>query len=192
LNRRYGLIAVGVAGALAVAAPLSAAPPGTDYNNPHSHTKDCGTGLSVTYAGPDSMWPPNHKYHKYQPFSVTGTDELGTPVSLTTTGTHNQYDGDTEDTEANGSGHTADDITVTDKDASVTTDDNDAQPAATESGDSGTVTTDWAARSERSGRLSDGRTYTVTGRVKDVTGARSCMETWTITVPHDQRPANRQ
>ena len=188
MNRRYGLIAVGVAGALAVAAPLAAAPPGTDYNNPHSRTTECDNGLSVTYAGPNSMWPPNHKY---QPFSVTGTDELGTPVNLMTTGTHDQYDGDTEDTEANGSGHTADDITVTDSDAEVTSADGDAQPAASESGDNGTVTTDWAARSERSGRLKDGRTYTVTGTVTDVTGARQCSGSWTIAVPHDQRPANR-
>ena len=187
MNRRYGLIAVGVVGALAVAAPIAAAPPGTDYNTPHSQTTTCTNGLSVTYKGPSSMWPPNHKY---QPFSVTGADSLETPMlSLTTTGTHDQYDGDTEDTEANGSGHTADDITVTDSDAEVTTANNDAQPAATESGD-GSVTTDWAARSERSGRLKDGRSYTVTGTVKDATGARTCMGTWTIAVPHDQRKAS--
>ena len=188
MKRRYGLLAVGAAGALAVAAPLAAAPPGTDYNNPHSHTTKCDDGMSVAYNGPDTMWPPNHKY---QPFSVTGTDELGTPVNLMTTGTHDQYDGDTEDTEANGSGHTADDITVTDDDAEVTTNDNDAQPAATESSDTGSVTTDWAARSERSGRLKDGRTYTVTATVKDVTGARTCMGSWKITVPHDQSKDSR-
>ena len=188
MNRRFGLIAAGAAGALALAAPIAAAPPGTDYNNPHEQPVECDNGLSVVYEGPSSMWPPNHKY---QAFSVTGTDELGTKVTLTTTGTHDQYDGDTEDTENNGSGHTADDITVTDDDASVTTEENDAQPAASESSDSGTVTTDWAARSERSGRLKEGRSYTVTGTVTDATGVRECMGSWTIVVPHDQRPANR-
>jgi hypothetical protein len=186
LKRRYGLLAVGAAGALAIAAPLAAAPPGTDYNNPHAHTKDCGNGLSVAYNGPDSMWPPNHKY---QPFTLSGADSLNTPkLQLMTTGTHDQYDGATQDTEVNGAGHTGNDITVTDKDASVTSDPNDAQPAATESGD-GSVTTDWAARSERSGRLKDGRTYTVTATLKDVAGARSCMGSWTITVPHDNGSA---
>lgn len=188
MNRRYGLIALGVVGALAVAAPIAAAPPGTDYNNPHEQSTECDNGMTVAYNGPNSIWPPNHKY---QPFSVTGTDELlGGPVTLATTGTHDQYDGDTEDTENNGSGHTADDITVTDSDAEVTSADNDAQPAATESGDEGTVTTDWAARSERSGRFKEGRTYTVTGTVTDASGLRECTATWTIAVPHDQRKAS--
>lgn len=189
MKRRLLILAgAGVLGAGLLAGPLSAAPPGTDYNTPHQQAgPDCSQQgapqLSLSYYGPTSMWPPNHKY---QPFSITGTSSLGGPVTLDTSGTHDQYDGDTEMT---GTGHTADDIVPNDDQATTASASTAKAPAATEDG-TGSVTTDWEARSERAGAVKAGRTYTVTGTIHQ--GPTSCTGTWTLTVPHDQRVANRQ
>lgn len=183
MKRRLLVLAgAGALGAGLLAGPLSAAPPGAGPSNPQNHDADCASQnaptLSVHYTGPDTMWPPNHKY---QPFSVTGTDSTGAPVKLTTTGTHDQYD--SAGTEYNGAGSTTQDIIPNDSNATEASSSTATAPAAEENG-TGSVTTDWEARSERSGHFQAGRTYTITGTLTN--NVESCTGTFTIVVPHDQ------
>lgn len=182
-----GLLAAAVVGALFVASPLVALPKGTENYN-HSAVRDtgenCGPGNAVDLVAPEKVWPPNHKYYDGE-LHVVATDEQNQMITLATTGTHDQYDGDIED---NGAGHTADDITVIDEDADVTTDPGDAQPAAVEE-NTGEVQTDWAARAERSGRFKEGRTYTFSGIAEFTDG--SCAVTFDFNVPHDMRASER-
>ena len=183
------LLAAAVAGALFVASPLGAMPKGTEEFNKsdvRAEGADCGDGNSLTLVGPEKLWPPNHKYYEGDLF-INAQDDDGGEIALETDGTHDQYDADTG-TEQNGSGNTADDITVDDEDAEVTTEPGDPQPAALEEG-TGEVQTDWAARSERSGRDKTGRTYTLHGLATFDDG--SCEVTATFLVPHDMRPSNR-
>ena len=189
------LLAAAVAGALFIAAPLTAAPPGTeDYNKSDSTTIGpdvCGTGNSLTVVAPSDLWPPNHKY--YEELAATATDAEGQAITLTTMGTHDQYDADTG-VEQNGSGNTADDITVDDHEASFVQEDGDAsdpQIIAIEPSQTGSnsVTTDWKARAERSGRDQTGRTYTFDAIADFVDG--DCSLQVLITVPHDMRRSTR-
>lgn len=136
---------------------------------------------TITYTGPLKLWPPNHKYATA---TVAATDEdPGDDVTLTTTGTHDQYDGETGE-ELNGSGNTSDDIT----------------PAAqTEVMGTGSATQTFQVRAERSGTRREGRTYTITADAlfSDSDGdgssedATMCHTTFEIVVPHDMRPGNR-
>ena len=183
------LFSAAVAAALLVAGPLGAAPKGTEhYNDSRTVPGTCTGDDTMTVIAPTKLWPPNHKY--YEDIHVIVTDGSGDSVELLTTGTHNQYDGDTE---TNGSGHTADDITVNpaDKGARITSAEDAAQVAATESAP-GSVTTDWMARAERAGRdeTKSGRLYTLTA---DSTSSDrdTCSADVTFTVPHDMRPSNR-
>ena len=183
------MLAAAVAGALFIAAPLVAAPPGTEnYNKSGVVVYDCEGG-SLTFTAPSDLWPPNHKY--YEDISVLATsDDPEEELVLTTTGTHDQYDADTG-VEQNGAGNTADDITVDDDEAAViqeNSDSSDPQIVAVENG-TGTVLTDWQARAERSGRDQTGRVYTLSGDTEF--SGQPCSFEVTMTVPHDMRPSNR-
>lgn len=203
MNRRMtALLAAGTAGALALALPLTAAPKGTTHTAGSApHTEQCDAG-SVTVFAPTSMWPPNHKYDTSLYVEATAAD--GTrEVVLESHGFHNQYDGDAE---VNGSGggngtNAGDDITSDDESATVTKEmsaDSDSgypEVVATES-DTGTVRTDWKARAERSGRIQEGRTYTLSGTAtfsdgNEATTDPTCTMTWEIKVPHDMRKSTR-
>jgi hypothetical protein len=154
-----------------------------------SETQECDDdtlGINVgdeTYAGPLELWPPNHKYDQGT-LTVTANDaEDG--VNVVFTAGHDQFVTDAESGEAvelNGSGNTADDIT----------------PAAGELNGTGVVSQVFDIRSERSGRVLEGRTYNISGTAtftddlvadgsaRPVTGT-SCDFSFLITVPHDQR-----
>ena len=191
MNRRIAtILAAGAAGAFALALPLSALPKGTEEFNQSDDTVFECDGSTLTFDAPPALWPPNHKY--YDDITVTYTDDDSTDeVSLTSDGTHDGYDGDTG-TETNGSGNTADDITSDDEDATVTqgTDDESNTPnvVATETG-TGSVTTDWDARAERSGRIKEGRVYTL--HAVGTSPGSSCEGAVTMRVPHDMRKSNR-
>lgn len=154
-----------------------------------SETQECDDetlGINVgdeTYAGPLELWPPNHKYDQGT-LTITANDAEDS-VTATFTATHDQFVTDAttgEAVEMNGSGHTGDDIT----------------PAAGELAGTGTVSQVFDIRSERSGRVLEGRTYTIAGTAtftddlvadgsaRPVTGT-SCDFSFEITVPHDQR-----
>jgi hypothetical protein len=190
VNRRIAtLIAAGAVGAFAFAMPGRALPPGVrDTYNKSSDAVvvHCGQNgeNTLTIHAPSDLWPPNHKY--YTDIHVTYTDASGDDVTLESDGTHDQYDGDTE---ANGSGNTADDIRANDADNMATVDNSDPQqPVATEKG-SKTVTTDWEARAERAGTLKDGRTYSL--HAVGTSDGDDCEGTALMHVPHDMSPKNR-
>lgn len=193
------LLAAAVAGALFVAAPLTASPPGTEnFNKTFAHEFPCDNGNQLAIYSPDKLWPPNHKY--YEDIYVVATDANDGQVTLVTTGSHDQYvEGDSGIEEQNGAGNTADDIVVDDEQASVVQESNEdsgfPQIVATEADngsntDQGSVRTDWDARSERSGRDQTGRSYTLTADATFSDGS-SCAGDVTMVVPHDMRPANR-
>lgn len=186
--KRYitALLAAAVAGALFVASPLVAMPKGTEnYNKSFETAGDCSGDDTMTVLAPEKLWPPNHKY--YEDISVTATDGSGQRVDLVTDGTHDQYDGDTE---ANGSGNTADDIASNDADAVDGPDSTSTHPVAMEGSDTGTVTTDWVARAERAGTIKDARVYTLHATSTSADGD-SCEATVQFEVPHDMRKSNR-
>jgi hypothetical protein len=197
VNRRFGvMLAVGTAGAFAIAGPLGALPKGTeDYNkNGAPVTIACDNGDdSITYAAPPALWPPNHKY--YEGILVTANGDPNDDIVLTTTGTHNQYEGDTEQ---NGTGHTGDDVRPADG-AFNSSDDEDqdgnVEFVAEEQG-TGTAAEEWWARAERSGHKStadaQGRVYTFSynATFNGVT-CYSTAKTFEVVVPHDMRKANR-
>ena len=157
-----------------------------------SETQECNDdtlGILVgdeTYAGPLELWPPNHKYDQGT-LTVTAVDpEDG--VNVVFTAGHDQFVQDAESGQAvemNGSGNTTDDIT----------------PAAGELNGTGVVSQVFDIRSERSGRVLEGRTYEIAGTAtftddlvadgsaRPVTGT-SCDFSFLITVPHDQGHGN--
>jgi hypothetical protein len=180
------LLAAAVAGALFIAAPLTAAPKGTENFNKSFATQaqDCGDGNELLIWAPAKLWPPNHKY--YEDIHGLATSQSDGQIVLTTIGTHNQY---VDGAEMNGSGNTTNDLTVTDDQAGVTPSDDDTQITAVESS-SGQVQTDWAARAERSGRDLDGRAYSLYANAEFPDGG-SCEVDVEFIVPHDMRPSNR-
>ena len=144
-----------------------------------------GTVGAESYAGPLELWPPNHKYDQGT-LTVTATDAADT-VNVVWTATHDQFVTDAttgQAVEMNGSGNTSDDIT----------------PAAGELTGTGTVSQVFDIRSERSGRVLEGRTYTIEGTatytddlIADGSASplgSSCDFAFTITVPHDQGKGN--
>lgn len=181
------VLAMAVAGALFVAGPLVAAPKGTEnYNKSDTTVTDCGDGRSIAITAPEKLWPPNHKY--YDDLAVTATDDGGGRVELVTTGTHNQYDGDTE---ANGAGNTADDIRSNPEDEGATVKSSEgASTFIAEEGGNGSVTTDWQARAERAGTIMDAREYVLTAEATFTSG-EPCHAEARFAVPHDMRPSNR-
>lgn len=187
MNRRIAtIIAAGTAGAFAFALPLTALPKGTEhYNKSGSTTIECGENKLIFHA-PSDLWPPNHKY--YEDVWVRYIDAEGDEVTLTSDGTHDGYDGDTGD-EVNGSGNTADDIRSDDAEAVDGPDSTETHPVAVETG-TGTVTTDWDVRAERSGRIKEGRTYTLHA-IGESSDGDTCDGAVTMRVPHDMRKSNR-
>jgi hypothetical protein len=187
VNRRIAtILAAGAAGAFALALPLNALPKGVrdTYNKSGDTVVQCGDN-KLTFHAPSALWPPNHKY--YEDITVTYTDADGSAVTLTSDGTHNNYDEDTG-AETNGSGNTADDIRSDDAEAMGTPESTDQRPVVSESGN-GTVTTDWDARAERSGRIKEGRTYTL--HAIGNSDGTNCEGSVLMRVPHDMRPSNR-
>lgn len=169
------------------------------YNKPVERQYAAGCGADqehqLYFDGPSRLWPPNHKYYAGS-IAVTAVDtdsSDGDGIDLTSTGTHNQYDGDTE---WNGSGHTADDATLADgEDAEVTSPKGAAQLVANDVGN-GTVSIGWKIRAERSGHKvegvdGEGRVYKITGLAKYSDGSADCTGEWAITVPHDMSVKNR-
>jgi hypothetical protein len=180
------LLAGGTAAAFALALPLSAAPKNTNHNTSDNETTmPCGDDNKITIRAPEKLWPPNHKY--YTDIFALAEDPDGGSITLTTRGTHDQYEGDTG-TEEQGAGNTADDFVENDDTATETAESTDQRFVAAEM-DSGSVQTFWKARAERSGRFKPGRTYTfdATAQFTDAT----CTLTDTFVVPHDMRPEYR-
>ena len=153
------------------------------YNSDDDPDNDCGEGNNVTIFGDPKMWPPNHKY---QPYTITATDDDGGEVVLGTSGTHDEYvegattaapttqeEADTaeEPEEENGAGNTTE----------------DSRPLVTFDSATGTNTADHELRSERSGR-GNGRSYTLNFNATFDDG--SCSGSATVEVPHDMRSDN--
>ena len=152
------------AGALLALAPSAFA---DSPNNTQTH--DCGMGNTITFTGSPYLWPPNHKYRTYD-IVATSSNPMDM-VSLTSTvGNDEVIDGE----ELNGSGNTSDDVSPN---------------PGTDSG-TGSAEVIQQVRGERSGR-GDGRTYTFDEMATFGMGTMPCNATFTVTVPHDQRPSNR-
>jgi hypothetical protein len=187
VNRRIAtIIAAGAAGAFAFSLPLHALPPGTEnFNQSQSGQPiDCDGG-TLTFHAPSALWPPNHKY--YDDVYVLAEGDEGTEqITLTSDGTHDQYDGDNE---ANGSGHTGDDIVEDDAEANPTPETTPSHQFATESG-TGTVQTDWDVRAERAGTIKDARVYTLHA-IATFDDGQPCEGSVQMSVPHDMRKSNR-
>lgn len=181
--------------ALSAVFPAGALPKGVrdTYNQqaPRQYAEGCGEGAEhqLYFDGPSRLWPPNHKYYDGG-IAVTAVDtdsSDGDGITLTSTGRHNQYDGDTE---WNGSGNTADDIKSDGSD-----DDGTVAGVSTVDSGNGMVDVTWMVRAERSGHKSDalgeGRVYTITGDAVFDEDGSTCRGSWTITVPHDMSRKNR-
>lgn len=155
---------------LMIVGPTIATPPNGHPNGKHGSdtttTEECDGG-TVTYAGPETMWPPNHK-----PRDLTVTAEAedeSDNVELATEGTHDEYaDPEARTGEMNGSGNT----------------DNDIEPFMDADMGTGVAQTAHAVLAERSGR-GDGRTYTLLYEAQFGTG-EPCLGSFEITVPHSQ------
>lgn len=130
---------------------------------------DCGDGDTITYDGPITAWPPNHKYRAV---TITATeapdDDSMDTVTLNTMGSHDEVDD--QGNEQNGAGHTP-----------IATDVN--PPTDMDMG-TGSATTKHEFRGERSGR-GDGRIYTFKAMATFDDGQKMCDATFTSTVPHD-------
>ena len=153
------IAAVGLLGAVGVATPGSAGPEFRNKYNSTSVSDDCGSDSTVTYDGPLKLWPPNHKF---QPVSVTVTDESGDHVSLNT--------------------H-IDVLDVAGGDGGPNHD-PDADPIDAMSDADGSTTNTHQLRSERSGK-GEGRTYTISYEATADNGATSCAGSFDVVVPHD-------
>lgn len=172
-----GAATVATAASLAFVAPVVAggkgAAVGQKYPSSQSTTHDCDNGRSITFAGPDVLWPPNHKYFEAV---ITAHGDGDDNVTLTSAGTHDEYADPAAHTgEQNGSGNTADDVSPF-----VATEDTDSS--------ANVASVKQSIRSERSGN-GDGRVYTF-DVVATFDGAE-CRTTFTSRVPHDMRPSNR-
>ena len=174
MRKILALALTGVA-AVAVAAVAFAA------NNPQRSdvvTKNCNNAAgqkegTVKYDGVVVAWPPNHKYRTA---TITLTDDDAEPltdgVTVGVVGTHDQVLSD--GSEMNGSGNT-DPAT-------------DVLPGPPGTGQ-GSASTTVQFRGERSGHEKDGRTYTFTVQGMTDNSTTPCSQTFTATVPHDQRKA---
>lgn len=170
MRGRVGIAAgLGVLASAAVVLPGWASGPG--FDNKYENTtisRDCGDGDMVIYAGPEKMWPPNHKL---QDVSVTATDGDGDNVALEIVGNVTDV--------AGGDGGKNHDPDV-------------FYPNGPASSGSGSATVDVQLRSERSGK-GDGRTYTLDWVAEFDDGSKVCTSQdagqapFTIVVPHDMR-----
>lgn len=157
---------------VALAAPVVAGSKGNAvgkaYPTSQNTVHDCGNNRTITFAGPATLWPPNHKYFAAV---ITATGDGDDQVTIESAGTHDEYTDSGE--EMNGAGNTVDDV----------------NPAAAADGPNANVASvTQSIRSERSGQ-GDGRVYTFT--VTATFDSDDCTATFTSRVPHDMRPANR-
>jgi hypothetical protein len=155
----------GLAGVVAGAMLLAAAPVASADSPSSTQTHDCQFG-TITFTGSPALWPPNHKF---RPYNVTAVSDLGDAdnVALESVISHDEVvDGE----ELNGSGNTA----------------VDAQNNPGMDMGQGTASVDQAIRSERSGR-GDGRVYTFNVLAEFAHGLEQCMTQFQVVVPHDQR-----
>lgn len=123
--------------------------------------EDCDGG-TVTYDGPEWMWPPNHKYRDLTVTAEADNDQQ--QVALATEGSHDEVG-------MNGAGNTSDDV----------------DPPGDMDQGTGSAQTEHSIRSERSGQ-GDGRTYTIMYEAEF--GGEPCVGEFTIEVPHDMRDRN--
>jgi hypothetical protein len=172
------VLAAGAAVAVVTAVPASAlvalqtTPSGGPKGNPNARdgtdervcSDSGGERRTITYTGPLSLWPPNHKMRDY---TIVARDSDGGNVGLMTVVTSSQPDNGV------GDGNTDGDFV-------------DNTPAGADMGD-GEATNTGQIRSERSGKDSGkaGRTYTFNSTATWEDGS-TCMETFTAHVPHDQ------
>lgn len=170
---------LGLTAAVAAVAGFGLVGPGqadNDFRNKYqdgevSHA--CGDDSTVTYHGPEKLWPPNHKL---QDVAVTVTDESGDDVTLTVV--HNVEETLSGPGQGSGSGGPQHDPDVFFPEG----------PGATGS-ESATVPVQ--LRSERSGRSAEGRTYVLDWTATADNGLTQCASTdetdFEILVPHDMR-----
>ena len=159
--------------ASAAALPALADKPGdhdTTKTSSDTQTRTCDSG-TVTLAGPEVLWPPNHKM----------VDEVGTatstngPGAVPTSLTLNAAD--------------VNDVAGGDGSPSEGADSSAATTAVDDDND-GAASTTYQVRAERSGK-GDGRTYTI-GWTATFSDGSSCSSTdddqtpFEVTVPHDQ------
>lgn len=140
--------------------------------------RDCGDGDTVSLAGPDTLWPPNHKLVQQVATATDGASEA--PADDTSNDTSLTVMPSVLDA-VGGDGNTAVDWEFPD--------------GMTASGDPSAVLP-FSVRAERSGR-GEGRTYTFHWTATFDGGAKSCSsntqdnedpndDPFTIFVPHDQ------
>ena len=171
---RTVLAGVIAAASLAFVAPVVAGGKGEAVGQKYPTTQntvhDCGNGRTVTFGGPATLWPPNHKYFTAV---ITATGDGDDEVTLETAGTHDEYTNAETQEEQNGAGNTSDDVNP---------------PAGQDGPNANTATVSHDIRSERSGN-GDGRVYTFT--VVATFDDEVCNAEFRSNVPHDMRPANR-
>jgi hypothetical protein len=151
---------------------LTSQPSGGGNSNPKAQdgtdTRTCESADSgtntITYTGPVTMWPPNHKMRD---FNIVATDSDGDNVTLLTVISSSQP--------LNGTGDGN-----TDEDFNVDHTTGDAAMGAGSAENNGQV------RGERSGNDKAGRTYTLDATATFDNGQTTCTETFKVTVPHDQ------
>jgi hypothetical protein len=170
--RRSILAGFALVAAVALAGPVLAGANGNavgkTYPTSQNTVHDCGNNRSITFAGPATPWPPNHKYFAAV---ITARGDGDDQVSIDSAGTHDEYT--SADEEMNGSGNTVDDVS----------------PVNAQDGPHNNVASvTQSIRSERSGQ-GDGRVYTFT--VTGTFDGNECSATFTSNVPHDMRPSNR-
>ncbi|HEX9775588.1 MAG TPA: hypothetical protein VGB83_08405 [Actinomycetota bacterium] len=151
------------------------------YANDEHVTQVCESeGGEVSYDGPLTLWPPNHKYNHG---TITATaDNPEDEVTLTTEAAHDQANED--GSEWNGAGNTP-------VEGDITTD--DPNPAT----GTGSASQTYDIRAERSGQRSaldedgrEGRHYLIAYEAT-FGDSEPCVGSFQIFVPHDMRPSNR-
>ena len=195
MNRRLAVaLLAGASGAVAIANPLFALPPGTeDYNKNGTANVPCdNTDDSIVVEAPPALWPPNHKYYKDIVVTAVGSDG-DEEIVLTTTGTHNQYEGDVEQ---NGTGNTGDDVRPEEGYVNEAEGEEGYAEVAAEETGTGTAAETWWARAERSGHKSElesqGRQYDFTFNATfDNVPCFAEPMAFDVVVPHDMRTSNR-
>lgn len=171
MRRKVGTAAtvVGLVGAFAFVGPGQA---DNSFRNKYAsgtQTETCKdsagqpTGDTIEYAGPEMMWPPNHKM---QPVSFTAHNGSAAAVSTVLTVVADAADAFGGD---GGAQHEPDE-------------DYPGGPGAT---GTESATVPFEIRSERSGR-GEGRTYTLTAKAV-FDQVRTCSMTVDVVVPHDMR-----
>jgi hypothetical protein len=121
------------------------------------------TGDTIEYAGPEMMWPPNHKM---QPVAFTAYNGSAAPVSTALS-------------------VLADAADAVGGDGGAQHDPDESYPAGPSATGTDSATVPFEIRSERSGK-GEGRTYTLTAEAV-FDQVRTCTMTVDVVVPHDMR-----